>query len=98
MSHPPAAALLHARIVPCRVCVLGDLVLDVIVRLRQPLAPGADAASEITLSAGGQAANVAAWVAALGGRRGGSGSGPRTTPVRSPPGTCGGSGSSSWGR
>jgi sugar/nucleoside kinase (ribokinase family) len=50
------------------VCTFGDLVLDVIVRLRQPLAPGADATSEITLSAGGQAANVAAWVAALGGR------------------------------
>jgi sugar/nucleoside kinase (ribokinase family) len=42
-------------------------VLDVIVRLEQPLAPGADASSRITLSAGGQAANVAAWVAALGG-------------------------------
>lgn len=47
---------------------LGDLVLDVIVRLRQPLARGADAASEITLSTGGQGANVAAWTAALGGR------------------------------
>jgi sugar/nucleoside kinase (ribokinase family) len=46
---------------------LGDLVLDVIVRLGQPLAPGADATSRITLGAGGQAANVAAWVAALGG-------------------------------
>lgn len=46
---------------------LGDLVLDVIVRLRQPLAVGADATSEITLSTGGQAANVAAWVAELGG-------------------------------
>ena len=47
---------------------LGDLVLDVIVRLRQPLAPGADATSRITLGAGGQAANVAAWVVASGGR------------------------------
>lgn len=47
---------------------LGDLVLDVIVRLRQPLAADADATSEITLTTGGQAANVAAWVAALGGR------------------------------
>lgn len=46
---------------------VGDLVLDVIVRLRQPLAVGADATSEITLSTGGQAANVAAWVAELGG-------------------------------
>ena len=47
---------------------LGDLVLDVIVRLEQPLATGADATSRITLCPGGQAANVAAWVAALGGR------------------------------
>jgi ribokinase len=49
------------------VCSLGDLVLDVIVRLQQPLARGADATSRTSLSAGGQAANVAAWVAALGG-------------------------------
>jgi len=46
---------------------LGDLVLDVIVRLEQPLAIGADATSTIVLRPGGQAANVAAWVAALGG-------------------------------
>ena len=45
----------------------GDLVLDVIVRLDQPLAPGADATSHVVLRPGGQAANVAAWIAALGG-------------------------------
>ena len=50
------------------ICCLGDLVLDVIVRLEQPLATGADATSQIVLRPGGQAANVAAWVAALGGR------------------------------
>lgn len=50
------------------VCTLGDLVLDVIVRLEQPLAPGGDATSRISLGAGGQAANVAAWAAALGAR------------------------------
>jgi sugar/nucleoside kinase (ribokinase family) len=49
------------------VCCLGDLVLDVIVRLEQPLAPNADATSRIVLRSGGQAANVAAWVAELGG-------------------------------
>ena len=49
------------------ICCLGDLVLDVIVRLEQPLATGADATSRIVLRPGGQAANVAAWVAALGG-------------------------------
>ena len=51
------------------ICCLGDLVLDVIVRLEQPLAADADATSQIVLRPGGQGANVAAWVAALGGTR-----------------------------
>jgi ribokinase len=50
-----------------RVCTLGDLLLDVVVRLGAPLEPGSDAPARTTLSTGGQAANVAAWVAALGG-------------------------------
>lgn len=49
-----------------RIVSLGDLVLDVVVRLQQPLATGADATSQITLEAGGQGANVAAWAAELG--------------------------------
>ena len=49
------------------ICCLGDLVLDVIVRLEQPLAPNADATSRIVLRPGGQAANVAAWISELGG-------------------------------
>ena len=48
------------------VCTLGDLLLDVIVRLDSPLAPGDDATVQTALSPGGQAANVAAWAAALG--------------------------------
>jgi ribokinase len=48
------------------VCTLGDLTLDVSVRLRGPLAAGGDTDAEIHLAAGGQAANVAAWAAALG--------------------------------
>jgi ribokinase len=48
------------------VCTLGDLLLDVIVRLASRLAPGDDAAAATTLVPGGQAANVAAWAAALG--------------------------------
>jgi len=47
---------------------LGDLLLDVIVRLEQPLAEGADANAVTRLGPGGQGANVAAWVAELGGR------------------------------
>jgi sugar/nucleoside kinase (ribokinase family) len=50
------------------IVTLGDLLLDVIVRLEQPLADGADADAVTRLGPGGQAANVAAWVAALGGR------------------------------
>ena len=50
------------------VCALGDLVLDVVVRLERPPARGADVGASTRAGAGGQAANVAAWAAALGGR------------------------------
>jgi ribokinase len=48
------------------VCTLGDLLLDVIVRLDTRLARGDDAVAATTLTPGGQAANVAAWATALG--------------------------------
>ena len=48
------------------VVTLGDLLLDVIVRLDEPLATGADANAATETGAGGQAANVAAWAVALG--------------------------------
>jgi sugar/nucleoside kinase (ribokinase family) len=48
------------------VCTLGDLTLDVVVRLAAPLAAGGDTDAEIRVSPGGQAANVAAWAAELG--------------------------------
>ena len=47
-------------------CTLGDLLLDVIVRLEEPLQPGTDAAALTKTGSGGQAANVAAWAASLG--------------------------------
>ena len=50
------------------IVTLGDLLLDVIVRLDEPLVTGADANARTRTSPGGQAANVAAWVAALGGQ------------------------------
>src|ERR671913_1070423 len=50
------------------IVTLGDLLLDVIVRLSQPLAEGADADAVTRLGPGGQAANVAAWVGELGGK------------------------------
>ena len=49
------------------VTTLGDLVLDVIVRLPGALVPGDDRPAATRAGAGGQAANVAAWVAACGG-------------------------------
>jgi sugar/nucleoside kinase (ribokinase family) len=48
------------------VCALGDLALDVLVRLGGAVAPGADVDAEIVLAPGGQAANVAAWASELG--------------------------------
>jgi sugar/nucleoside kinase (ribokinase family) len=48
------------------VCALGDLVLDVVVRIEGSFAAGDDTPAGTHLEAGGQAANVAAWAAALG--------------------------------
>ena len=49
-----------------RIATLGDLMLDVIVRLEEPLARGDDVRAQTRTGAGGQAANVAAWAASLG--------------------------------
>jgi sugar/nucleoside kinase (ribokinase family) len=48
------------------IVTFGDLLLDVIVRLDEPLAPGADANAATLTGAGGQAGNVAAWAVKLG--------------------------------
>jgi ribokinase len=50
------------------ICVLGDAHLDVVVRMSGPLAQDTDTPAETCFGVGGQAANVAAWVSALGGR------------------------------
>jgi ribokinase len=50
------------------VCVLGDAHLDVVARVSWPLAEDTDTPAATSLGVGGQAANVAAWVAALGAR------------------------------
>ena len=47
-------------------CTLGDLLLDVIVRLDGPIAEDTDTYGRTRVGAGGQAANVAAWTASLG--------------------------------
>jgi sugar/nucleoside kinase (ribokinase family) len=43
---------------------MGDLMVDVLVRLSGPLAPGSDAPAVIRFHGGGSAANTAAWLAA----------------------------------
>jgi ribokinase len=54
------------RVGALRICTLGDLLLDVVVRLNRPLAPGGDVTAATRILPGGQAANVAAWAAELG--------------------------------
>jgi sugar/nucleoside kinase (ribokinase family) len=49
-----------------RIATLGDVLLDVVVLLEEPLAPGSDVRASNRAGAGGQAANVAAWAAVLG--------------------------------
>jgi len=49
-----------------RIATLGDVLLDVVVLLSEPLAPGGDVRASNRAGAGGQAANVAAWAAELG--------------------------------
>jgi sugar/nucleoside kinase (ribokinase family) len=69
-AEPLATVAVHG--LDCRlaavICTLGDLLLDVIVRLDGPVAADTDTYGRTRVGAGGQAANVAAWVAALGGR------------------------------
>jgi sugar/nucleoside kinase (ribokinase family) len=50
------------------ICVLGDAHLDVVVSLAGPVEPETDTPATTSAGAGGQAANVAAWIVALGGR------------------------------
>jgi sugar/nucleoside kinase (ribokinase family) len=49
-----------------RIVTLGDLLLDVVVRLDTTLVTGDDQPAHTSTGPGGQAANVAAWAAAVG--------------------------------
>ncbi len=53
---------------PVSIACIGDVMLDVIVSVPAGLVPDDDTPAGITFAAGGQAANVAAWAAALGAR------------------------------
>lgn len=66
MGTRPRAELVKDVGLKSSVCALGDLLLDVVVTGHGPLERAADTYSAITVGAGGQAANVAAWAAALG--------------------------------
>jgi ribokinase len=50
------------------ICVLGDAHLDVVVRMSGPLTEETDTPAVTSIGVGGQGANVAAWVSALGGQ------------------------------
>lgn len=52
--------------VPMHIVTVGDVVLDVLVETASALRRDDDTDARIRLTAGGQAANVAAWAAALG--------------------------------
>ncbi len=51
---------------PPRVLVVGDLITDVVAVLAGPPVTGSDSPAEIRFTGGGQAANTAAWLGALG--------------------------------
>jgi len=46
-----------------RIAVVGDVVTDVVAILAGPLAEGSDTRADVRFTAGGQAANTAAWLA-----------------------------------
>lgn len=56
------------RSAPPRVLVLGDLVLDVVLRASAPIETGTDVPGRVEIRQGGSAANVARWLARLGAR------------------------------
>jgi sugar/nucleoside kinase (ribokinase family) len=49
------------------ICAIGDVLLDVVVRLDEPIVEDTDTYGHVHVGGGGQAANVAAWVVELGG-------------------------------
>ncbi|PWU23440.1 MAG: hypothetical protein C5B48_08555 [Candidatus Rokuibacteriota bacterium] len=58
----------HDTILFVLLCALGDALLDVVVQPARALVEGDDVPARAQAGAGGQAANVAAWACALGGR------------------------------
>src|SRR5436309_14859256 len=50
-----------------RVVVIGDLMTDAVAHATLPLARGSDTPANVTMHGGGSGANIAAWMAAVGG-------------------------------
>jgi sugar/nucleoside kinase (ribokinase family) len=48
------------------VVVIGDVMVDVVARMAEPLQAGSDTRAQVTTRPGGSAANVAAWLAVAG--------------------------------
>lgn len=61
-----SAATSPVRTKPPRVLVLGDLVLDVVLRAAAPIETGTDVPGRVEIRQGGSAANTARWLARLG--------------------------------
>ncbi len=51
---------------PSHVLVVGDLMVDVVVAHKDPIAVGSDTPARVTINGGGSAANTACWLASLG--------------------------------
>jgi ribokinase len=64
----PLKFALPPRYAAAVICVLGDAHLDVVVSVSGQVAADTDTPATTSLALGGQGANVAAWVVALGGR------------------------------
>ncbi|MEO8273896.1 MAG: PfkB family carbohydrate kinase [Chloroflexota bacterium] len=62
------ASTSQVRTKPPRVLVLGDLVLDVVLRAAAPIETGTDVPGRVEIRQGGSAANTARWLARLGAR------------------------------
>jgi len=65
-SAPYARSPARGRRAPPRILVIGDVMIDVIVRPEGPLARGSDRRAAISFQPGGSAANQAAWLASFG--------------------------------
>jgi sugar/nucleoside kinase (ribokinase family) len=65
-SAPYTRSPARAAMIAPRILVIGDVMMDIIVRPEGPLARGSDRRASISFQPGGSAANQAAWLASFG--------------------------------